>query len=242
MAGTKGAIEPRDERAWGAQSWRISMTRTSTLAELATTVPAAAQVFYRHGLDFCCGGRRPLDEACAARGIDVDAVLKDIDAESATAVSERWDTRPFSELIDRIVGFYHARLRQGLPELIAMSEKVEMRHAEKPNVPAGLGALLRRVEADVLDHLAKEEQVLFPLILAGRGRDAVGPVHVLELEHAGHKEDLLAIRALTDGITPPPHACVTWRALYLGLQQFEQELMEHIHLENNVLFQRALAA
>jgi regulator of cell morphogenesis and NO signaling len=216
--------------------------RSSTLAELATTVPAAAQVFYRHGLDFCCGGRRGLEDACAARGVDVEQVLKDLEAESGTAVSERWDTRPFSELIDRIVSFYHARLRQGLPELIAMAEKVQAVHAGKPNVPDGLGALLRRVEADVLDHLAKEEGVLFPLILAGRGRDTAGPVHVMELEHTGHKEDLLAIRALTDSLTPPPHACVTWRALYLGLQQFEQELMEHIHLENNVLFPRALAA
>jgi regulator of cell morphogenesis and NO signaling len=216
--------------------------RSSTLAELATTVPAAAQVFYRHGLDFCCGGRRALDEACAARGVDIEQVLKDLEAESATAVSERWDTRPFSELIDRIVHFYHARLRQGLPELIALAEKVEAVHAGKPNVPDGLGALLRRVQTDVLDHLAKEEGVLFPLILTGRGGDTAGPVHVMELEHSGHKEDLLAIRGLTDSLTPPPHACVTWRALYLGLQQFEQELMEHIHLENNVLFPRALVA
>lgn len=218
------------------------MIRTSTLAELATTVPAAAQVFYRHGLDFCCGGRKPLDEACEARGLDVDTVLADIEKESATAVSERWDTRPFSELIDRIVGYYHLRLRQGLPELIAMSEKVEAVHAGKPNLPAGLAGLLRRVNDEMLDHMAKEEQVLFPLILAGRGGDTAGPVQVLELEHASHKEDLLAIRGLTDDITPPPHACATWQALYLGLQRFEQELMEHIHLENNVLFQRALAA
>jgi regulator of cell morphogenesis and NO signaling len=99
---------------------------------------------------------------------------------------------------------------------------------------------LHRAHAEVLDHLAKEEGVLFPLILSGRGHAAGGPVQVMEMEHDGHRQNLEALRVLTNGFTPPAEACVTWRALYLGLQQLEQELMEHIHLENNVLFQRAL--
>ena len=98
------------------------------------------------------------------------------------------------------------------------------------------------MHGSVLEHLAKEEQVLFPMILAGQGRLAVGPVHVMEVEHDEHGRDLQTLRRLTGDMQPPEGACPTWRALYLGLQQLERELMEHIHLENNVLFSRALAA
>jgi regulator of cell morphogenesis and NO signaling len=217
------------------------MNRSATLAELAVTEPGAARVFYRNGLDFCCGGRRPLEEVCAARGLDPDAVVAQIAAEGDTApASPRWDLRPLAELVTFIVDHYHRRLRLALPELIAMAEKVESRHGDKPACPRGLAAHLHCVHAEVLDHLMKEEGVLFPMILAGRGRAAVGPVHVMEMEHDDHKRNLDVLRTMTTEFVPPSEACVTWRALYLGLAQLEQELMEHIHLENHVLFQRAL--
>ena len=217
------------------------MNRNATLAELAVTEPGAARVFYRNGLDFCCGGRRPLDEVCAARGLDADAVLTEITAESSVgADAPRWDLRPLPELVHFIVDRYHQRLRQTLPELIAMAEKVESRHGDKDACPRGIAAHLHRVHEEVLDHLLKEEAVLFPMILAGRGRAAAGPVQVMEIEHDDHKRNLDVLRTLTTGFVPPAEACVTWRALYLGLEQLEQELMQHIHLENHVLFQRAL--
>jgi regulator of cell morphogenesis and NO signaling len=98
------------------------------------------------------------------------------------------------------------------------------------------------MHAAVLEHLQKEEQILFPMIVSGMGRRAGGPVHVMELEHEHHGEDLQRVRQLTVDLLPPDEACPTWRALYLGLQQLEQELMDHIHLENNILFRRALAS
>ena len=218
------------------------MRQDATLAELAVTEPGAARVFYRNGLDFCCGGRVPLNEVCERHGLDVEAIVAQIDAEGAAApAGPRWDQRPLSELVFFIVDHYHQRLRASFPDLIAMAEKVERRHGEKPTCPLGLAAHLQRMHGDVLDHLVKEEGVLFPMILAGRGHGAAGPVQVMETEHADHKKNLETLRALTAGLQPPPEACVTWRALYLGLRQLEQELMEHIHLENNVLFQRALA-
>src|SRR5688500_14018095 len=98
------------------------MTSTTTLADLAVTHPAAARVFYRHGLDFCCGGRRPLAEACAERGLDADAVIAAIDAEEYVADdSRRWDLEPLSELVSFIVHTYHQRLRESLPELVRMA-------------------------------------------------------------------------------------------------------------------------
>jgi regulator of cell morphogenesis and NO signaling len=221
----------------------MNATSTSTLADLAVTHPAAARVFYRHGLDFCCGGRRPLADACAQRGLDPDAVLAAIDREDTVhGEGRRWDQEPLCDLVDFIVATYHRRLRETFPELLRMAAKVEARHGANPHCPAGLVAQLTAMHHDVLEHLAKEERVLFPLILSGQGRMASGPVQVLEREHVAHAHDLQTIRQLTHDLQPPAEACATWRALYVGLQALEQELMVHIHLENNVLFRRALVA
>lgn len=211
-----------------------------TLSEIATRHPAASRVLHRHGLDFCCGGRRPFAEACAERGLEADTVLAEIEVEDAGAVSAGWDERPLVELVDHIVGFYHRRLRVELPELVAMAERVELRHADKASCPHGLAEHLVVMHEAVLEHLAKEELVLFPLLLSGRGAQAAAPINVIEVEHEDHRASLLRTRQLTAGLVAPPEACVTWRALYLRLEDLERELMEHIHLENNVLFCRAL--
>jgi regulator of cell morphogenesis and NO signaling len=214
----------------------------ATLADLAVVLPAASRVFHRHGLDFCCHGGRPLAEACAERGLDPAAVLAEIDREQGELAPPRWDERPIAELVDHIENHYHRRLRVELPELVALAAKVETRHADKPSCPRGLRAHLEAVHESVLSHLAKEEQVLFPMIRAGRGPLAGGPIHVMEAEHVDHGEGLQTTRALTNGLEAPPEACPTWRALYLRLHELEAELMEHIHLENNVLFRRVLVA
>jgi regulator of cell morphogenesis and NO signaling len=217
------------------------MTSSTTLADLATTHPAAARVFYRHGLDFCCGGRRPLSDVCTERGLDAAAVIAAIETEERrTDDNPRWDLEPLTNLMAFIVNTYHRRLRESLPELIRMAEKVETRHGEKASCPKGLAAHLISMHESVLEHLSKEEQVLFPLIANGQGRIAVGPVHVMEMEHEEHARALAILRRLTNNFDPPAEACITWRALYLGLRQLEEELMVHIHLENNVLFRRAL--
>jgi regulator of cell morphogenesis and NO signaling len=219
-----------------------TQSQNATLADLAVVLPAASRVFHRHGLDFCCHGGRPLAEACAERGLDPAAVLTEIDREQGEAAPPRWDERPIAELVDHIENHYHRRLRAELPELVALAAKVEARHAEKPSCPRGLQAHLEAVHESVLSHLAKEEQVLFPMIRAGRGPLAGGPIHVMEAEHVDHGEGLQRTRALTNGLQTPPEACPTWRALYLRLHELEAELMEHIHLENNVLFRRVLVA
>jgi len=217
-------------------------TTDTTLAELASTHPAAARVFLSHGLDFCCKGRRPLRAACIEKGLDAGNVLAEIEGSAVTGDLADWSTRPLPELIEHILSRYHAALRRDLPALIAMAEKVEARHADKPAVPAGLTRHLRAMHVAVLDHLAKEETILFPAILSGRGTMCGGPIQVMEAEHTDHGENLAHMRTLAGDLVPPPQACTTWRALYLGLLQLERELMEHIHLENNVLFPRALMA
>jgi regulator of cell morphogenesis and NO signaling len=128
-----------------------------------------------------------------------------------------------------------------LPRLIYLAGKVEDAHAGKPECPQGLRDLLEEIQTAVESHLAKEEQILFPLILAGRGRNAHMPVNVMIQEHEDHGQNLQRIRTITRNLELPESACATWRELYRSLGQLEIELMDHIHLENNILFPRALA-
>ncbi len=218
------------------------MTTATTLAEIAVTHPAASRVFHRHRLDFCCGGRRSLADACRERALDPQQILADIEAETVPPDAMRWDEAPLPDLVSFIVSTYHQRLRDTLPDLVRMATRVEQRHGDKPSCPRGLTEQLAAMHASVLDHLRKEEGIVFPLIVSGQGATAAAPVHVLELEHEHHREDLQGLRRLTADLTPPAEACTTWRALYVGLLELERDLMEHIHLENNVLFRRALVA
>jgi regulator of cell morphogenesis and NO signaling len=218
------------------------MNASMTLAQLAVEHPAASRIFYKRGLDFCCGGKRTVEEACKELGLDSNTILDEINfADSVSAEEQRWEKASLRELISFIVGYYHAKLRTDLPELVAMAEKVERVHAEKPTCPRGLLAHLQMIETAVYDHLDKEEGILFPLILTGRGHHASAPIRVMEFEHRDHGENLQRIRALTNNLTAPPEACATWKALYLRLGELESDLMQHIHLENNILFQRALS-
>ncbi len=215
----------------------------SALADLAVAFPAASRVFRRHGLDYCCHGRRPVSEACAERGLDASALLAEVSAEArASSDGESWSDRPLAEVVERIVSWYHARLRTELPLLLQMARKVEAVHAEKETVPAGLAAHLESLSQTLLDHLDKEEEGLFPMLVSGRGGQPAPTVNALEREHEDVALALQKTRALTTDLVPPAEACTTWRALYLRLDELEAEVMEHVHLENNVLFRRALSA
>jgi len=212
-----------------------------SLAELATTRRGATVVFHAYDLDFCCGGQRSLAQACAESGLDADAVLAAIDAEEAGDDDlARWVQESDAELIRHILGHYHARLRRDLPQVIEMAERVEARHHGRDDCPAGLASHLESMAGELTQHMLKEEQILFPMILAGQGAAAGGPISVMEQEHADAAADLERTRALTAGLNPPDDACNTWRSLYLRLTALENDLKDHIHLENNVLFPRTL--
>ncbi|MFN7953502.1 MAG: iron-sulfur cluster repair protein YtfE [bacterium] len=212
-----------------------------TLAELAVTRPGAIHVFRHHGLDFCCHGRRSLAEACAEKGIDPHAISSEIDAaEPQLHRGTDWAARPLGEVLDFIESRYHAALRSDLPMLIDLARKVERVHADKASCPRGLSTHLTRMQEAIDEHLAKEEQVLFPIVRAGRGRMAACPVQVMEREHEDHGRSLELLRSLTGDFQLPAEACGSWRALYAGLERLTSDLIEHIHLENNVVFPRAL--
>jgi regulator of cell morphogenesis and NO signaling len=218
------------------------MNTEQTLGDLVTTRPSAAKVLQRYRLDYCCGGEQSLKQACAAKKVDPETVLHEIDAGGVSGREDmRWDQRPLDELVKHILHRYHAPLKTEIPRLVELARKVERAHADKPDRPDGLAALLADIQAAVESHLTKEERLLFPAIVAGRGPTTYMPVRVMMQEHHDHGENLRRIRQLTEDLTAPEHACASWRELYRSLAELEVDLMDHIHLENNILFPRALA-
>lgn len=162
-------------------------------------------------------------------------------APASNSRASDWNEAPLAHLIQHILTTYHEPLKTEVPRLVQLARRVEREHADKPGCPVGLAALLDEVHEAVESHLAKEEQILFPLILHGRGPTAHMPVQVMTQEHEDHEQSLRHIRELTSDLQTPEHACASWRDLYGSLARLEAELLEHIHLENTVLFPRALA-
>ncbi len=204
------------------------------IGQIAVDLPGATAVFRRLKLDFCCGGQIALQQACDSKGLSVDAVLAEL------ALLERPGNPAVpqapAEMIDHILTRYHAVHREQLPELIRMARRVEAVHREHPDVPTGLAEHLEAIEAEMLEHMAKEENILFPMLKAGGRGMAVHPIGVMREEHTSHGEQLDRLMAMTHDATPPQGACNTWRALYAGVNQFSDDLIAHIHLENNQLF------
>jgi regulator of cell morphogenesis and NO signaling len=162
------------------------------------------------------------------------------DREDSGTSPASWESRPLILLVAHILQTYHEPLRRELPELRRMAEQVEGEHAASEACPRGLARHLASVHESVLSHLEKEEQILFPLIIAGRGAMAHGPIQVMEMEHGDHLDNLLITRRLAGDFEAPAGAGAVWRQLYDRLQQLETDLAEHIRLENEVLFPRAL--
>lgn len=208
------------------------------LSELAIKIPMATEVFRQHRLDFCCGGKQTLKDACEKKHIDLTKVISELSL--LEKKDNIFEEMPLSELTHYIIRRYHEDLRRRIPELMTLAQKVETVHRDHPSCPTGLHQILNEFYANMLLHMMKEENVLFPLIDSGRGEMAHMPVKVMTMEHDSHGRELEAIRAKTNDLVPPTGACTTWRALYQGLLKLEEELMDHIHLENNILFPNAL--
>lgn len=211
-----------------------------TLGELATSMPGATAVFRTEKLDFCCGGSVTLREAAAAKALDLTALTAKLEllAQGAGPVVAPLAT---DSLIDLIVERYHRAHQRELPELIRLARRVEAVHRDDASVPAGLAGLLERVLGELTAHMQKEEIILFPRMRRGRSPMIRDPIAAMMAEHDDHGTNLRALEALTSDFTPPEGACTTWRALYTGLRKFADDLVEHISIENNILFPRFAA-
>lgn len=221
----------------------MQITPDSRIGEIAAHHPLATRVFARHGIDFCCGGGVPLSRACARRGLSADRVVAEIETvlSGPADPGTDWLSAPLERVVGHIVETYHRPLRDELPRLEAMAEKVARVHAERdpegrlPRILDTVVALRRELER----HMEQEEEVLFPAIVDGAGKIPTGS---FVDDHAAAGEALGRMRELTEGYVPPAGACNTWRALWAGLADLESEMHQHIHLENNVLFERAAGA
>ncbi len=220
----------------------MNITQDSTVGQVATEHPMSTRVFARHGIDFCCGGGKPLQEACQQGGLEIETLLQELERELAetTSPAVRWDEAPLPELIEHILRRYHDSLKEELPRLEEMARKVHRVHGEKdPESFEGMLTTFLSIKEDIDQHLMKEEQVLFPAILAGHKHMLGGPISVMEMEHEDLGGLLRQLREFCGDYVVPEGACSTWRALWVGFDELERDLHEHIHLENNILHKRA---
>lgn len=216
-----GTVEPLSDRNVG---------------EIAADLAGATGVFRRFGIDFCCHGDRRLSDVAQADGLDLTEIqnaLSELDGSDPSPIPT--DT---AELTNYIVERYHELHRRQVPELIMLSRKVEQVHAGKPGVPAGLADMLQKALGELEVHMRKEELMLFPAMRRQNSGPLDGPTSQMRADHNDHGELLERVTEMTDNFTPPEAACGTWRALYSGAAQFKDDLIEHIHIENNILFPR----
>jgi regulator of cell morphogenesis and NO signaling len=233
----------------------IALTPDTLLSTIALRSDAHATVLDRHKLDFCCGGRRSLQEACRAAGVDVDRVLAELTAETAArrevhAADVEWRGRPPGELIAHIVDTHHAYTRAAIARLLPLVAKVARKHSDRHPELFRVEAAFDELAQDMEPHMMKEERVLFPYIraLASPGGappapfgTVRNPVRMMMREHDRAAELLAEIAAATADLTPPADACNSFRVLYTGLAELRLDLLKHVSLENNVLFPEAIA-
>lgn len=222
-------------------------TLERTVGELVAERPGRSRVFQTFGIDFCCQGARTLREACERKGLSAESVLEQLEAESASPSPEGRNpaTLPIPELVAYIVEKHHGYLCRELPRLHTMAERVATVHGGHTPSLVEVFDTFARLEEEMHAHMMKEEKVLFPTVVAmSRGEAAPvpldGPVECMMHEHEDSGRALERLRELTHGFKPPVDACNTYRALFEGLAELEEDLHRHIHLENAVLFPAAL--
>lgn len=218
-----------------------------TVSELTRTVPGAFRVFERHGIDFCCGGKIPLAQACAEKQVPLDALLQALAAGSEPHTSE--PPEGVSALIAHIIEQHHVFESAELRRLAPLADKVIRVHGGRHPELAEVGRLMRELTGDLLPHMQKEEIVLFPAMRAlesgehGRACFATlaQPLSVMLAEHEQVGQLLRDLERVTDRYTPPANACGSYRALYEGLGELQADVHRHMYLENELLFPRATA-
>lgn len=234
----------------------MNVSTEKTVRDLALENPAAPRVFEKLGIDYCCGGKRPLAEACRAVNLNVDEVLELLaQACAGTATTERdWQSEPIAALITHIRDTHHKYTREEIGRLTALLAKVCSVHGNNHPELLQIRDLFQALSGELTAHMMKEEMVLFPYMVrleaavtenAPVARPPFGsvqnPIAMMEHEHDSAGSALHAMREASSGYTPPSDACISYQTLYKALAAFEADLHQHIHLENNVLFPRAVA-
>ena len=217
-----------------------------TVGEIVAERPNQSRVFQSFGIDFCCQGGKTLRAACEGKGIALETVIEQLECEPRDKAAPEFNPAdlPAAELVTHIVGTHHRYLREELPRVMAMAARVAQVHGGHTPSLLEVHQVYQEMAAELADHMMKEEEVLFPAITRlARGEPASvpldGPIACMLQEHDDAGSALLRLRELTNDFQPPATACNTYRALFAGLEEIEQDLHRHIHLENAVLFPTA---
>ena len=244
--------------AKGPDIWKIKITKTQhtseTVGDIVRKNPKAAAVFKKYKIDFCCNGNRLFEEVCAEAGL-VPAELKEEISQSteeapAQVHADNWS---LDFLIEYIIQNHHSYVLGAIPKLEESLLKVVKAHGQNHPELAAIAGHFTSLARELMQHMQKEEQILFPVIKEMVVNQKKGvkttipfgsvrnPIRVMEDEHAGAGEDIESIRRLSNNFTAPTDACFSYRLLYKQLEEFEEDLHQHVHLENNILFPKAIA-
>jgi regulator of cell morphogenesis and NO signaling len=235
----------------------MSAIAETTVRELAVENPGATRVFERLGIDYCCGGNQTLEQACRGRNLSVDEVRDSLQTAQHSAQAGRedrnWQIDPLSDLVSHITTTHHKYTREEIARLGPLFAKVCSVHGANHPELLRLREIFTTLSQELTTHLMKEEMVLFPYII--RMEEAViekapilpppfgtvqNPVSMMEHEHDSAGNALRSLREISQGYTAPPDACISYQTLYKALADLEADLHQHIHLENNILFPRAI--
>ncbi len=245
----------------GPQWWKVKISKRvvgdqeETLGQIAAKDLRKAQVFKKYGLDFCCGGKKTVQEACEEKGLDVVKIALELQQSNKFTTSRPIPYGDWSLdfLSDYIVNTHHSYVAKYLPEIVRYTKKVVKVHSSHHPELIRIGQLVAEVNAELMAHMIKEERVLFPYIKAlVASKDHIQPlqaahfgtiqhpINMMEMEHEMVGKNLAEIRELSNNYILPENACASYSLLYQLLAEFEEDLHLHIHLENNILFPKAI--
>ncbi|CAN5474361.1 iron-sulfur cluster repair di-iron protein [soil metagenome] len=233
----------------------MTLLLRKTVGELVVERPARAKVFESLGIDFCCGGRKTLEQACHEQAMDPTVVqnvlnLFDVQGDSAGKSENDWSVASLTELVTHIEATHHAYLKREFPQLGAWVKKIGARHGEHDPRLVKLATVFEVFVAELTSHMEKEEKVLFPLCRALEAGNfnsinshcgsIRNPISAMLAEHDDAGDALEQMSELTNGFVAPPDACNTFRAMLDGLAQLRRDMHQHVHKENNILFPKAI--
>lgn len=261
LLGERGNIFTWEYLEQGPEWWKVKISKRKTaegeetLGQIAAKDLRKAQIFKKYGLDFCCGGKKTVKEACAEKGLDVTKVEHELQ-QADKVLSSR--PLPYNEwnldfLADYIINTHHTYIRKNLPDIRTYADKVRRVHGEYHPELIKVHQLVEAVNAELTAHMHKEEQILFPYIkqiVSAKNHSqrlekspfgtVQNPINMMEMEHESVGNNLDALRECTNNYSLPEDACASYSLLYRMLDEFEEDLHLHIHLENNILFPKAL--
>jgi len=232
----------------------MEITPTKTVRELAVEVPGSTRLFEKLGIDYCCGGAVSLETACAVAGLSAETVVSSLEqVEQERAEAGEFNETSLTALISYILEKHHGFTRQELDRLEPLLDKVCSVYRENHPELQRIQTLFRQLKSELMPHMQKEEAILFPYISeledvvsrsALRAKPFFGtvrnPIRMMMIEHDAAGDLLREMRDLSSGFSIPEGACVSFQTLYRDLEALERDLHQHIHLENNILFPRAI--